>query len=179
MIEYKAHAMAARPFVRVTWAIVVEAVGAVQVAVARDWLDQQAQLFPVGGHSWNLLLVRQTLRVSYRPALQPSKAPVRHLSARENWASQGTQVPMCVGSKSMASVDAVHSLEELAQERPSFAVGTGGLESQQGLLRSSAEWAIMEEKELLGVTWGQAVLLDWPRSARELLARHITRGVRP
>ncbi len=74
----------------------------------------------------------------------------------------------------MASVDAVHSLEELPQERPTFAVGRGGLESQQALLRSSAEWAIMEEKELLGAPWGQAVLLDWPRSARELLARHIT-----
>ncbi len=61
----------------------------------------------------------------------------------------------------MASVDAVHSLEELPQERPSFAVGRGGLESQQALLRSSAEWAIMGEKELSGATWGQAVLLDW------------------
>jgi len=79
----------------------------------------------------------------------------------------------------MASVDAVHSLGELPQERPSFAVGRGGLESQQALLRSSAEWAIMGEKELSGATWGQAVLLEWPRSDRELLTRHITRGVRP
>jgi len=79
----------------------------------------------------------------------------------------------------MASVDAVHPLEELPQERRSFAVGRGGLESQQALLHSSVEWAIMEEKELLGATWGQAVLLDWPRFPRELLGRHITRGVRP
>ena len=79
----------------------------------------------------------------------------------------------------MASVDAVHSLGELPQERPSFAVGRGGLESQQALLRSSVEGAIMGEKELFGVTCRPAVLLDRSPPARELLARHITRGVRP
>lgn len=79
----------------------------------------------------------------------------------------------------MASVDAVHSLEELLQERPSFAVGRGVQESQHELLRSSAEWAIMGEKEQFGATWGQAVLLEWARFPRELLTRHITRGVRP